>query len=200
MGLINAVAAGDDSGDGINDASLEKKEKSPHSSVPVGNGGVETHGAEGGQGTKGGGKGPLHLAGHEENEKNKLDPNNYAATESQDQNKDNLSSPSGSTLIRPGGKSPLMGNSEITPLPKDTLTKEDVDRQDNHESNEAIQEEGEEEETGKGAEGEEEYNKALTDTREGQIMADYHHCHHHHYQREKEIRRQNKKTHRMQQN
>ncbi|RNC40909.1 mucin-associated surface protein (MASP) [Trypanosoma cruzi] len=172
MGLINAVAAGDDGEDGSVDASLEKTEKSLHSSLlagPVGNAasGAGKPPPPSGPGESGTGAetGRLDVSG--QNEKSNRGSNNKTAAGPQEQNNDQLTSLSGSTPTRPGENPSLMDKSDINQLAKDTVTKGDADRQDNHESDEVI-EEGKEGDGEKYTENTQEKENAQTQTREGQ--------------------------------
>ncbi|KAF8277411.1 Mucin-associated surface protein (MASP), subgroup S074 [Trypanosoma cruzi] len=99
-------------------------------------------------------------AGQEGNEQNSLEPNKKEPKEPQDQTTDQLPSSSGSTPTRSGEKPSLKGTSEITQLPKETVTKGDVDPRNNS----GDDEEREDEETR--IENEEE--KAQTGSRESQ--------------------------------
>ncbi|KAF8282122.1 Mucin-associated surface protein (MASP), subgroup S074 [Trypanosoma cruzi] len=162
MGLINAIAAEDGSEDGINNAPLNGKEKTPPGSVSAGSEGNEAPGAGGvrgaavtatppsmpGPGVPGTGdeKGQLHTAGQKANEKNNVDPDRKEPKESQDRTNDQLPSPSGSSSTRSGEKSSLTGTNDLTPLPKDTETELSADLQDKNGSDEAIGEEDGEEE------------------------------------------------------
>ncbi|EAN98839.1 Mucin-associated surface protein (MASP) [Trypanosoma cruzi] len=167
MGLIKAVAAGEreeelesvdaplDSVGGTSPGSLlavtegnaapgaggvEGAAGAATPSLPVSGPGVSGTGDEGGQ---------LPVAGQEGNEKNNLDPGSKEPKESQDQNTDQLSSPSGSTSTRSDEKLSSTGTDDLTPLSKDTETELGADRQDNRESNEAIEEEDGEKDKGK---------------------------------------------------
>ncbi|KAF8303913.1 Mucin-associated surface protein (MASP), subgroup S074 [Trypanosoma cruzi] len=157
MGLINAVAAGDGSEGGTSNAPLDSVGGTSPGSLLAGSGGNETPATGGGKGAAGAGVpslpafgpgvsgagdegGQLPVAGQEGNEKNNLDPNNKASNNSQDQNTDQLSSPSGSTSTRSDEKLSLTGTDDLTPLSKHTDTELGADRQDNRESNEAIEE------------------------------------------------------------
>ncbi|ESS60268.1 mucin-associated surface protein (MASP) [Trypanosoma cruzi Dm28c] len=172
MALIKAVEAADDGEDGSIDASLEKTEKSLHISVlagPVGNAasGAGKPPPPSGRGESGTGAetGQLDVSGqHEENNR---ESNNKTAAGPQEQNNGQLLSLSGSTPTRPGENPSLMGKSDINQLAKDTVTKGDTDRQDNHESDEVI-EEGEEGDGEKYTENPQEKDNAQTQTREGQ--------------------------------
>ncbi|KAF8288432.1 Mucin-associated surface protein (MASP), subgroup S074 [Trypanosoma cruzi] len=155
MGLIKAVAAEDDSEGGINNALLE--EKTAAGGISAGSGGnaapvpKEVEGAAGagtppspsGLGVSGTGAETRRLpaAGQEGNEENNLDPKKKAATDSKDQTNDELSSPSGSTPTRSGEKPSLTGTDDINQLPKGKVTELGVERQDNRESDEAIEKE-----------------------------------------------------------
>ncbi|KAF8303886.1 Mucin-associated surface protein (MASP), subgroup S074 [Trypanosoma cruzi] len=166
MGLIKAVAAGEREELESVDAPLDSVGGKSPSSLLAGSednetpvaGGVE--GAAGaatpylpvsGPGVSGAGDegGQLPVAGQEGNEKNNLDPGSKEPKESQDQNTDQLSSPSGSTSTRSDEKLSSTGTDDLTPLPKDTETELGADRQDNRESNEAIEEEDGEKDKGK---------------------------------------------------
>ncbi|EAN99555.1 Mucin-associated surface protein (MASP) [Trypanosoma cruzi] len=146
MGLIKAVAAGDDGGDGAGNDSLENEDKSPQGGVLAGTKDNEAPGAGGGNGAAGAVNGQLPAAGQKGIENKNVDPGRNAATDSQDQNNDHLSSSSGSTPSRSGEKPSSTGTSEMTQLPKDTVTKLDADLQDKRESSEGIKAEETEEE------------------------------------------------------
>ncbi|RNC38231.1 mucin-associated surface protein (MASP), partial [Trypanosoma cruzi] len=145
MGLIKAVAAVD-GGDGAGNDSLENKDKSPQGGVLAGTKDNEAPGAGGVQGAAGAVNGQLPAAGQKGIENKNVDPGRNAATDSQDQNNDHLSSSSGSTPSRSGEKPSSTGTSEMTQLPKDTVTKLDADLQDKRESSEGIKAEETEEE------------------------------------------------------
>ncbi|KAF5216432.1 Mucin-associated surface protein (MASP) subgroup S074 [Trypanosoma cruzi] len=180
MGLINAVAAGDGSEGGTSNAPLDSVGGTSPGSLLAGSGGNETPAAGGeqsaagaatppspsGPGVSGAGDegGQLPVAGQEENEKNKVDPNSNAAAGPPDQTNDQLSSSSGSTPTRSGENPSSIGTDDLTPLSKDTETEGDADRQDNRESNEAI----EEEDGNKDKEKKQEKNTLQPETQEGQ--------------------------------
>ncbi|EAN99858.1 Mucin-associated surface protein (MASP) [Trypanosoma cruzi] len=145
MGLIKAVAAVD-GGDGAGNDSLENKDKSPQGGVLAGTKDNEAPGAGGVQGAAGDENGQLPAAGREGNENKDVDSGIKAATDSQDKTNDQLSSSSGSTPSRSGEKPSSTGTSEMTQLPKDTVTKLDADLQDKRESSEGIKAEETEEE------------------------------------------------------
>ncbi|KAF8288488.1 Mucin-associated surface protein (MASP), subgroup S074 [Trypanosoma cruzi] len=181
MGLIKAVAAEDDSEGGTTNALLE--EKTAAGGISAGSGGnaapvpKEVEGAAG-AGTPPSPSGPgvpgtgaetrrLPAAGQEGNEKNNLDPKKKAATDSKDQTNDELSSPSGSTPTRSGEKPSLTGTDDINQLPKGKVTELGVERQDNRESDEAI----EKEDGAKDKEKKQEKSKLQPEKHEGQNNA-----------------------------
>ncbi|KAF5214614.1 Mucin-associated surface protein (MASP) subgroup S074 [Trypanosoma cruzi] len=167
MGLINAVAAGDGSEGGTSNAPLDSVGgTSPGAGGGNGAAGAATPTSPSGPGVSGAGDegGQLPLAGQEENKKNKVDPNSNAAAGPPDQTNDQLSSSSGSTPTRSGENPSSMGTDDLTPLSKDTETEGDADRQDNRESNEAV----EEEDGNKDKEKKQEKNTLQPETQEGQ--------------------------------
>ncbi|KAF5220148.1 Mucin-associated surface protein (MASP) subgroup S074 [Trypanosoma cruzi] len=137
MGLIKAVAAGDDSEGGTTNAPLDGEEKTAPGGEPAGSGDNETPGPKGGNGAAGAATpslpsgpgvpgagtktGQSPVAGQEGNENKNVDPNNKAATDSQDQHIDQLSSSSGSTPSPPGENPFSTGTSGIKQLPTETL-------------------------------------------------------------------------------
>ncbi|KAF5219390.1 Mucin-associated surface protein (MASP) subgroup S077 [Trypanosoma cruzi] len=144
MGLIKAVAAGDDSEDGIHNALLEKTDKTAPGGEPAGSEDNAASGPKGGNGAAGAEKPSLPasgpgvpgtgdenrqslMAGQKGNEKKNLDPGSKEPRESQDQTTDQLSSSSGSTPTRSGENPSSTGTSGIKQLPRDTETKGDVD-------------------------------------------------------------------------
>ncbi|PBJ76581.1 mucin-associated surface protein [Trypanosoma cruzi cruzi] len=182
MGLIKAVEAGERGEEDLesDNASLESVGGTSPGSQLAGTGNNETPGAKEAKGAAVAATPPSMpglgvpgtgdensqslKAGQEGNEQNSLEPKKKEPKEPQDQATDQLPSSSGSTPSLSGEKPSLMGNSEITQLPTGTVTKGDVDRQDNHQSNEAIQEAGEIETE----EEEKQKIKAQTETQEGQ--------------------------------
>ncbi|RNC43196.1 mucin-associated surface protein (MASP), partial [Trypanosoma cruzi] len=159
IGLIKAVEAGEreEESESDND-SLVKKDKTAPGSEPAVTGDNERRGTGVVQGVAGAGtpslpaSGPgvsrtgaetrqLPVAVQEGNEKNNLDPKKKESKESQDQNTDQLPSPSGSSSTRSDEKLSSKVTSKITPLPKDTETESGADRQDKTGSEEAIEEE-----------------------------------------------------------
>ncbi|KAF8304034.1 Mucin-associated surface protein (MASP), putative, partial [Trypanosoma cruzi] len=137
MGLIKAVEAGERGEDSESDkAPLDSVGKKSPGGEPAGPGGNEAPAAGGGQGAAGAGTPPspsepgvsgvsdenrqLPAADQKENETNKVGSNNNAAADPQDQTTDQLSSLSGGTPSPSGENPSLMGNSEITQLPKGT--------------------------------------------------------------------------------
>ncbi|KAF8288480.1 Mucin-associated surface protein (MASP), subgroup S074, partial [Trypanosoma cruzi] len=182
MGLIKAVAAEDDSEGGTTNALLE--EKTAAGGISAGSGGdaapvpKEVEGAAGagtppslpsGPGVPGTGAETRRLpaAGQEGNEKNNLDPKKKEATDSKDQTNDELSSPSGSTPSPPGEKLSSTGTDDINQLPKGKVTELGVERQDNRESDEAI----EKEDGAKDKEKKQEKSKLQPEKHEGQNNA-----------------------------
>ncbi|KAF5216752.1 Mucin-associated surface protein (MASP) subgroup S074 [Trypanosoma cruzi] len=173
MGLIKAVAAGDGSRDENGNDLLENEDKSPQGGEPAGSGDNETPGPKGGNGAAGAATPPspsgpgvpgagaeggqLPVVGQEGNENKNVDPNNKAATDSQDQTNDQLSSSSGSTPS-PGEKPFSMGTSDIKQLPTETPTKGVVGPRNKS----GDDEERDEEETRK----EKEENKLQSETQE----------------------------------
>ncbi|KAF8304101.1 Mucin-associated surface protein (MASP), subgroup S074, partial [Trypanosoma cruzi] len=140
MGLIKAVAAGDDGRDETGNAVLEKTVKTAPGGEAAGSEDNEAPGAKGGNGAAGAEKTSLPasgpgvsgasdetrqspVAGQKENKENKVDPNNNATNKSQDQTTDQLSSPSGSTPSPSGEKPSSMGTSDVKQLPTEALTK-----------------------------------------------------------------------------
>ncbi|EAN90701.1 Mucin-associated surface protein (MASP) [Trypanosoma cruzi] len=182
MGLIKAVAAEDDSEGGTTNALLE--EKTAAGGISAGSGGdaapvpKEMEGAAGagtpflpsGPGMPGTGAetGQSLMAGQEGNEKNNLDPKKKEATDSKDKTNDELSSPSGSTPSPPGEKLSSTGTDDINQLPKGKVTELGVERQDNRESDEAIEKEDGEKNT---EEEEKQKIKAQTESRESKNNA-----------------------------
>ncbi|KAF8303903.1 Mucin-associated surface protein (MASP), subgroup S074 [Trypanosoma cruzi] len=167
MGLINAVAAEDDSGNGISNAVLDGKEKTaPGPKGVKGAAGAATPPSPSGLGVSGAGAetGQLPAADQKGNEKNNLDPGSKEATDSQDQTTDQLSSPSGSTPTRSGENPSSKDTDDINQLPKGTETKGDADRQDKNGSDEAVEEEDGDKNKGK----KQEKNTLQPETQEGQ--------------------------------
>ncbi|EAN85885.1 Mucin-associated surface protein (MASP) [Trypanosoma cruzi] len=141
MGLINAVAAGDDGEDGSNNAVLEKTEKSLHSSVLAGPGDIAAPGAKGVEGAAGAGLPPSPSGpggsgtGGEQRQSEQLDTKGKGeggkrdekggkAAESQQQRPDQSSS-SGSDGPQGGKELALKEKSESTEPSVDTPTQED---------------------------------------------------------------------------
>ncbi|KAF8286466.1 Mucin-associated surface protein (MASP), subgroup S074 [Trypanosoma cruzi] len=176
MGLIKAVEAEEREEDLENDnAPLDSVGGTSPSSLLAGIGGNEAPGAGGGQGAAGAGTPSLPasgprvsgtgdknsqslIAGQEGNEKNSLEPKKKEPKELQEQTTDQLPSSSGSTPTRSGEKPSSMGTSEITQLPKETVTKGVVNPRNKSDDDE----ERDEEETGR----EKQKNKAQTGSRE----------------------------------
>ncbi|RNC56212.1 mucin-associated surface protein (MASP), partial [Trypanosoma cruzi] len=138
MGLIKAVAAGDDSEGGTTNAPLDGEEKTAPGGEPAGSGDNETPGPKGGNGAAGAGAASLPVsgpgvpgastktrqspvAGQEGNENKNVDPDSNAAAGPPDQTNDQLPSSSGSTPSPPGEKPSSMGTSDIKQLPTETL-------------------------------------------------------------------------------
>ncbi|RNF01200.1 mucin-associated surface protein (MASP), partial [Trypanosoma cruzi] len=160
IGLIKAAEAGEreeEEAESDND-SLEKKDKTAPGSEPAVTRDNETSGAGVVQGVAGAGtpslpaSGPgvsgtgaetrqLPVAGQAGNEKNNLDPTKKEPREPQDQHTNQMPSQSGSSSTRSDEKLSSKVTSEITPLHKDTETELRADLQDNHESDETIEEE-----------------------------------------------------------
>ncbi|PBJ68058.1 mucin-associated surface protein [Trypanosoma cruzi cruzi] len=160
IGLIKAAEAGEREEEEaeIDNDSLEKKDKTAPGSEPAVTGDNETRGAGVVQGVAGAGtpslpaSGPgvsgtgaetmqLPVAGQAGNEKNNLDPTKKEPKEPQDQHTNQMPSQSGSSSTRSDEKSSSKVTSEITQLHKDTETELGADLQDNHESDETIEEE-----------------------------------------------------------
>ncbi|KAF8304056.1 Mucin-associated surface protein (MASP), subgroup S074 [Trypanosoma cruzi] len=177
MGLIKAVEAEEREEDLESDnAPLDSVGGKSPGGEPAGIGGNEAPGAGGGQGAAGAGAPSLPsgpgvpwtgdknsqslIAGQEGNEKNSLEPKKKEPKEPQEQTTDQLPSSSGSTSTRSGEKLSSKGTSEITQLPKETVTKGVVNPRNKSDDDE----ERDEEETGR----EKQKNKAQTGSRESQ--------------------------------
>ncbi|ESS61824.1 mucin-associated surface protein (MASP) [Trypanosoma cruzi Dm28c] len=177
IGLMKVVEAGEREDLESDNASLDSVGgKLPQGSVLAVTGDNETPGQKEAKGAAGAGLPPSMPglgvsgtgdenrqslnAGQEGNEQNSLEPKKKEPKESQDQTTDQLPSSSGSTPSLSGEKPSSKGNSEITQLPKETVTKGDVDPRNNS----GDDEEREEEET----RGESEEEKAQTGSRESQ--------------------------------
>ncbi|KAF8277811.1 Mucin-associated surface protein (MASP), subgroup S074 [Trypanosoma cruzi] len=177
IGLMKVVEAGERGEDLESDnASLDSVGgKLPQGSVLAVTGDNETPGQKEAKGAAGAGLPPSMPglgvsgtgdenrqslnAGQEGNEQNSLEPKKKEPKETQDQPTDQLPPSSGSTPSLSGEKPSSKGTSEITQLPKETVTKGDVDPRNNS----GDDEEREDEET---RENEEE--KAQTGSRESQ--------------------------------
>ncbi|KAF8307436.1 Mucin-associated surface protein (MASP), subgroup S074 [Trypanosoma cruzi] len=178
IGLMKVVEAGERGEDLESDnASLDSVGgKLPQGSVLAGTGNNETPGPKEAKGAAGAGLPPsmpgLGVSGtgdensqslkadQEGNEQNSLEPNKKEPKEPQDQTTDQLPSPSGSSSTHSGEKPSSKGTSEITQLPKERVTKGDVDPRNNS----GDDEEREDEETRR----ENEEEKAQTGSRESQ--------------------------------